>query len=663
MTINVTEEIPVKIRDAFEASPGYLWVSCDYSQLEYRSMANLAEDEHLVKMFMEDVDFHTATASMMLGIPVDKVDKKSRKIGKCVTGDTLIYSPSHGLIRIDEVSDFREEDQFIPLDNFFVLNLKGEPVKAESFYYGGVRKVVKIKTKTGFILGGSVDKHQILVPDEIHNDVKFVKMSNLHVGDEVLLYRGDLQQNSGSPITVEETLQKLHNKKHVRRILNKFYDLPCPGMRIYSLAEIFSYKEFPYPNLVKDTIEEITYGEEEVFDLSVPDGHHFISNGFVSHNTLNFGVSYGMSVNGLAQRLGCTKEEAQQKQEQYFRNIPKIRTLIDRIKAEVKARGYSRTFFGRMRPFKKQLENAAGNWYREDSVLKQAFNTTIQGSSADLAKIALARCYQALKPYGERVRMLTQVHDEINFEVQCVNVDGTIDSAFLEEVLKVIDYAMSFRGVYPGWADVPADIEIGWNYGNLLGSDPEKKKKPGWEQRDEIWQNFGVDVLSIQANQPPTDLPKWLFENLDYDHMGKVAPLKKSSSKPSGTHSKGSDSSGEQSSQPTDSESSVGLKMARAIEKKMQTGNAGAQADLSHALFPVTTLVIKLKSGIQDKDAFDALKNHIADHFGQCDLVIVDSGMLYRLDAEYRVSEDLGNLEDFFDVKIFRTKPKVKLDL
>ena len=459
MKINVTEEVPVKIRDALVPSPGYVWVSCDYSQLEYRTIANLALDENLIDSFMKGVDFHTATASMMLGIPVDQVDKKARKIGK----------------------------------------------------------------------------------------------------------------------------------------------------------------------------------------------------------TMNFGVVYGMSANGLAQRLGCDIEEAKKKQNQYFSNIPKIRKLIDQTKAETKARGYSRTFFGRMRPFKKPLEKAAGNWYREDSVLKQSFNTRVQGSGADFAKIALGRAYRMLKPYGDRVRLLTQVHDEINYEVQCVREDGTIDSDFLAEVLKTIDYAMSFRGVYPGWADIPADIEIGWNYGSLKG--PE-----------EIKEIFGVDVLAIQASQPPTDLPKFLFENLNYDVINKAdlkeaqkalgLDKKKKGETGAKTASGASNKSGGESSEQNETGPSKGQEMAKRVEQKMRTGGKiEGRLDLTNAHFRTDTVLLYLRPGVNEDQAFETLKSHVNANFGTNDVVLEHQGILYRFHSDFRVSDNVADLEPFFEVDLFKVKPVVKLDL
>ena len=638
MKINVIEEVPVKIRDAMVPSPGYVWVSCDYSQLEYRTIANLALDEGLIKSFQDGVDFHTATASMMLGIPVEQVDKKARKIGKCVTGDTLIYSPSHGIIRIDEISDFRGEDQFIPLEGFDVIDMEGKICNADSFYYGGVHEVTNIVLAGGYKVGGSKGKQKVIVK-LADGSFGYKLISDICVGDLV-------------PVAV------VWDSKTYDCFVDKLTGNFCDkGFEKFTVT----CSDGGYLCFLVLPVKEVFETREEVFDLYVPDGNQFIGNGFGLHNTMNFGTVYGMSVNGLAQRLGCSKEEAQQKQNQYFSNIPKIKELINKTKATTKARGYSRTFFGRMRPFKKQLENAAGNWYKEDSALKQSFNTTIQGTGADFAKIALARSYNALKPYGEKVRILTQVHDEINFEVKCVNDDGTIDSDFLAEVLKVIDYAMSFRKVYPGWADIPADIEIGWNYGSLMG--PEEIKK-----------EFGVDVLAIQASNPPTDLPKFLFENLNYDVINKTDL--KAAEKSLGLNKKGSASKGSESSKSSDKSSgdkstaeidqgpSKGMEMAHRLEQKMRSGGKiEGRLDLSNAQFRTSTVLIYLKDGVNDSLAFDRLKDHVKNNFGTYDVVLEHQGILYRFHSDFRINNNVEDLKEFFDVQVFDVKPVVKLDL
>jgi hypothetical protein len=239
-----------------------------------------------------------------------------------------------------------------------------------------------------------------------------------------------------------------------------------------------------------------------------------------------------------------------------------------------------------------------------------------------------------------------------------VNPDGSIDSDFLAEVLRVIDYAMSFRGVYPGWADIPADIEIGWNYGNLKGP-------------DEIKEEFGVDVLAIQNSQPPMDLPKWLFENLDYDTINKTdlreaqKELKKNAPKTKNTGAKqaSSDVHGENSAN-TETGPSRGQEMAKRLEQKMRSGGKiEGRLDLTNAEFKNSTVLIFLKEGADDQKAFDCLKKHISDNFGPYDVVLEHQGVLYRFHPDFRVNNNVEPLKEFFDVDVFEVKPKLVLDL
>ena len=245
--------------------------------------------------------------------------------------------------------------------------------------------------------------------------------------------------------------------------------------------------------------------------------------------------------------------------------------------------------------------------------------------------------------------------------MKCVNDDGSIDSEFLSEALKVIDYAMSFRKVFPGWADIPADIEIGWNYGSLMGP-------------DEIKQEFGVDVLAIQASNPPTDLPKFLFENLNYDVINKTdlkaaekslgLNKKGSASKGSNGSKSGDSSSGKENTEGQDTGPSKGQEMAHRLEQKMRAGGKiEGRLDLSNAEFRTNTVLLYLKDGANDTMAFDCLKKHINDNFGNYDVVLEHQGILYRFHSDYRINNNVEDLREYFDVDVFEVKPVVKLDL
>jgi DNA polymerase-1 len=131
---------------------------------------------------------------------------------------------------------------------------------------------------------------------------------------------------------------------------------------------------------------------------------------------INFGLSYGMSSYGLAQRTGLSQKEADHFIKTYFVNYPKVKVYMEKIKREAAQRGYVETLLHRRRYFPElQRPNVAGSLKR--AAEREAINMPIQGSSADIIKIAMIRLHRALKERGLRSGMILQVHDELVLEV------------------------------------------------------------------------------------------------------------------------------------------------------------------------------------------------------------------------------------------------------
>ncbi|HEX6843321.1 MAG TPA: DNA polymerase I [Stellaceae bacterium] len=128
---------------------------------------------------------------------------------------------------------------------------------------------------------------------------------------------------------------------------------------------------------------------------------------------INFGIMYGMSAFGLAQRLQIPQGEAAEYIKAYFARFPGIRAYMDRVKAECRERGYVETLFGR-RCYIPGIKdtNPARRGYAE----REAINAPLQGTAADIIKRAMIRIPAALAEEGLRTRMLLQVHDELVFE-------------------------------------------------------------------------------------------------------------------------------------------------------------------------------------------------------------------------------------------------------
>ncbi len=130
--------------------------------------------------------------------------------------------------------------------------------------------------------------------------------------------------------------------------------------------------------------------------------------------TVNFGVIYGISSFGLSETLNISRKEAEQFIKQYFDRHPGVKQYIDRVIAETEEKGFVTTLFGRRRPVS-DLKNP--NRTIRQSAERLAVNSPIQGTAADIIKLAMISIRQRLKAEGLQARMILQVHDELLFEL------------------------------------------------------------------------------------------------------------------------------------------------------------------------------------------------------------------------------------------------------
>lgn len=130
--------------------------------------------------------------------------------------------------------------------------------------------------------------------------------------------------------------------------------------------------------------------------------------------TANFGIIYGISAFGLAERMGVDRKEAKTLIDDYFRTYPQIREYIDNSIEKARQTGYVETVFHRRRYLADiNSKNAVVRGVAE----RNAVNAPIQGSAADIIKVAMARIHRRLEEGGFRAKMILQVHDELNFSV------------------------------------------------------------------------------------------------------------------------------------------------------------------------------------------------------------------------------------------------------
>ncbi|MCI8801324.1 MAG: DNA polymerase I [Lachnospiraceae bacterium] len=157
---------------------------------------------------------------------------------------------------------------------------------------------------------------------------------------------------------------------------------------------------------------------------------------------VNFGIVYGISSFGLSQDLSISKKEAAEYIEQYFATYPGVKEFLDRLVSDAKAKGYITTMFGRRRPIP---ELSSSNFMQRSFGERVAMNSPIQGSAADIIKIAMIAVWKALREQGLKSRLILQVHDELVIEtyreeedqVRQILTEKMINAAKLAVMLEV----------------------------------------------------------------------------------------------------------------------------------------------------------------------------------------------------------------------------------
>jgi len=174
---------------------------------------------------------------------------------------------------------------------------------------------------------------------------------------------------------------------------------------------------------------------------------------------VNFGTVYGISAFGLASRMDMSREEAQAFIDRYFEAYPDVRGYFDRLLSDVAERGYVETVLGRRRYFPELRSDATSridvNTRRRAE--REAINAPLQGSAADITKVAMIRLHEALEARGSAARLLLQVHDELLLEVPHDE---------LEDIAALCEAHMRTSITLPG-VELGVDLSVGPNWGEL----------------------------------------------------------------------------------------------------------------------------------------------------------------------------------------------------
>ena len=170
-------------------------------------------------------------------------------------------------------------------------------------------------------------------------------------------------------------------------------------------------------NIYKKTISEVTRDER------------------TKSKRANFGIIYGITVFGLAERLDISRDEAKCLIDGYFATFPEVRDYMEQAKQTAREKGYVTTLFGRRRYLPDiNSANATVRGFAE----RNAINAPIQGTAADIIKVAMIRIFRRFKDEGIRSKMILQVHDELNFSV-FPEEKGRVEAIVLEEMQNALE--------------------------------------------------------------------------------------------------------------------------------------------------------------------------------------------------------------------------------
>ena len=156
---------------------------------------------------------------------------------------------------------------------------------------------------------------------------------------------------------------------------------------------------------------------------------------------VNFGIVYGISAFGLSQDLTISKGEAKEYIEQYFATYPGIKIFLEKCKREAKEKGYSVTAFGRRRPIP---ELASSNFMQRQFGERVAMNAPIQGTAADIMKIAMVRVFDRLVKERLKSRLLLQIHDELLIET-AKDEEAQVLAILKEEMMGAADFPVALE--------------------------------------------------------------------------------------------------------------------------------------------------------------------------------------------------------------------------
>jgi DNA polymerase-1 len=303
------------------------------------------------------------------------------------------------------------------------------------------------KTKTGYSTAADVleklsEEHPIV--EEILEYRQLTKLKSTYA-DGLAVYIGEDQRihtNFNQTITAtgrisstEPNLQNIPMRMELGRRIRKVF-VPKNG---------YEFMDADYSQIELRVLAHMSGDEQLIEAYRMDQDIHRITAAKVFHTpfdqvtdlqrrnakAVNFGIVYGISSFGLSQDLSISRKEASEYIEQYFETYPKVKAFLDGLVSDAKRDGYITTMFGRRRPVP---ELSSSNFMQRSFGERVAMNSPIQGTAADIIKIAMIRVWHALRDQGLKSKLILQVHDELVIET--LREEEAMVRKLLEENMK-----------------------------------------------------------------------------------------------------------------------------------------------------------------------------------------------------------------------------------
>jgi DNA polymerase-1 len=439
---------------------------------EERALAVQAEDEQAARAVM----IHELAARQReqlrergledllneVELPLVHVLRETEKAG--IKLDTARLRESADRIRAD--ADRLEREIWELAGEEFMI---GSPQQLAEVLFDKLGLSKKRRGKTGFstdarVLQSIRDEHEIVPKIERFRELTKLVQTYLEPLPTYIdpsdgrLHTTFLQTNAitGRLASINPNLQNIPVRTDTGREIRACF-VAEPGNKLLSV----DYSQVELRVLAhiadEDVLREIFNRGEDVHTETAARVFDVTPEGITPHmrsksKMVNYGIVYGISAWGMADRLGIEQEEAQQFIDRYLERFPRVKQFMDDAIVQATDHGYVSTLFGRRRQVP---EIRARNWATRKLGERLAINTIIQGTAADIIKVAMVRCHRALAGAGLRTRMILQIHDELLFEGPAEEVEQASEIVCREmvEAYEMDPPLVAEPGVGENWLD------------------------------------------------------------------------------------------------------------------------------------------------------------------------------------------------------------------